>query len=1092
MDKAEPEETLMKSLRVLKRQLQWLAGEVGFSVTVGSVLGGGRPEEALIVARHGRFIAFHSTVCIAGGGGGHRTALVAARLVVIALSIYEAFAQDFRGSLAGTVTDDSGGRIVSASVVLTGDSSLLDRSTRTDERGEFRLTNLVPGSYRLTVQATGFEDAAALVSVVVRSERDVRVTLHPAAGRQSINVPGAASTVTDQAVNTAGAVQGAGVMKHDLEALPLAQRSFANIAYLIAGTEPVEPSDPTKARITAVSTGGSSGLNNVLSVDGGDNSDDYIGGFLQNFSPDAIQEFAFETSQQDADTGRTVGGSVAITTRRGADVWHGGGAFYERAAAMNARFPIENPAPLPKQPFSRQSYIATLGGPVVKDKLWFFSSLEGVHEDASIAYSPASQAQFTALASLAAQGLIPAVPSIAVPNTAGVPFRDYMGKLRLDWAQSSRVQWFLRAATDNYTSRNAFVQQGSLPSTGATSHSGYLNLVAGQQFLISPQWLETLTLAASGFRLANTRNSDLGYAFAFPFSSTAQTISGFETLGDNQFLTPITAFPIRRSQEKYQIRSNVARSSGSHSLSFGVEFIQEPVLSGEMAANAESLTVFARDPIFYAQNANQFVVDSTCIPSPTLPVTEGTSCTSTPAHNGVFTQSVRRFGVYAQDSWRVTPRLTVNLGLRYDTTFGLFTAEGRPQSDNPALATLRVLQVPFFDMFGAPADYRLALAPRLGIAFTPGASRSTAIRAGIGLYYNDLAQNGWVSALQAVNEPPGACTKPGDPGCLPSSSAGGAGAIIDPAYKTPYALHSTAGVDHALNSKWTIGAHWIHETGMRGYRRYQYQAGYTMFSPLYPSDIATQQQYVPDVSVFRADNRSRYDALTVRMQGNTSRLSVVAHYTLSSAQTWGCVLGELFDYVNGVCNPTNAFAHGDYGPSGEDVRHRFVLAGTLRLPVGFELTFLSQAESARPFTMTTPADVNGLGDPVNNRAVVNGVQTQLDEFRGTPYIQTDLRMSRRFVFRERWKVTAFMEFFNLFNRSNPGANYVTNLAALPTPVNSLANATALCLNEACTETQAITSLNQLRVPAGALGDFFGPGTTVGIPFAAQLGIRLSF
>ena len=130
----------------------------------------------------------------------------------------------------------------------------------------------------------------------------------------------------------------------DLESLPLPARSFANIAYLVPGTEPVEPSDPTKARITAVSTGGSSGLNNELSVDGADNSDDWIGGFLQNFSPDGIQEFAVRTSNEDADTGWTTAGSVVITTRRGTNDWHGDAAFYERAAALNARFPIENPA----------------------------------------------------------------------------------------------------------------------------------------------------------------------------------------------------------------------------------------------------------------------------------------------------------------------------------------------------------------------------------------------------------------------------------------------------------------------------------------------------------------------------------------------------------------------------------------------------------------------------------------------------------------------------------------------------------------------------------------------------------------------------
>ena len=82
--------------------------------------------------------------------------------------------------------------------------------------------------------------------------------------------------------------------------------------------------------------------------------------------------------------------------------------------------------------------------------------------------------------------------------------------------------------------------------------------------------------------------------------------------------------------------------------------------------------------------------------------------------------------------------------------------------------------------------------------------------------------------------------------------------------------------------------------------------------------------------------------------------------------------------------------------------------------------------------------------------------------------------------------------FNVLNRNNPANNYVTDLAALPIPVNNLANATAFCLNANCTQTQPITSLNQLRVPAGALGDFFGPWTTVGIPFAAQVGIRVGF
>jgi hypothetical protein len=213
---------------------------------------------------------------------------------------------------------------------------------------------------------------------------------------------------------------------------------------------------------------------------------------------------------------------------------------------------------------------------------------------------------------------------------------------------------------------------------------------------------------------------------------------------------------------------------------------------------------------------------------------------------------------------------------------------------------------------------------------------------------------------------------------------------------------------------------------------------------------------------------------------------LVANYTFSKAQTWGCVLGELFDYVNGVCNPLNPFGPGDYGPSGEDVRQRFVFAGLWRTFGGVELSTLTQAESARPFTITT-ADNSG-------RISIDGSPTVLDQFRGTPYIQTDLRVSRPVSIGERWSVIPFVELFNLFNRNNPGANYVTNIATLPVPAAEAqaGNVTDICTNAACSSTEPISSPNQLQVAGGALGDFFGPGTTVGIPFAAQVGARVTF
>ena len=990
--------------------------------------------------------------------------------------------------MQGEVQDATHGRIAAATVVLRSLGTSLERQVITDSRGQFRVDDLMPGLYQVLVSAKGFADASSDVTVQVSTVRDVLVTLRPAPVQQTVNVKAEPSSITTQELDTTGAVNGGVVTGKDLQDIPLAARSFANIAYMVPGTEPVEPSDPTKARITAVSTGGSSGLNNQLTVDGVDNSDDYIGGFLQNLSPDVIREFAVQTSQQNADIGRTTAGSVVISSRSGTNDWHGDFAVFERAAALNARFPIENPSPEPKQPFSRQNYVGTIGGPIIKNKLWIFTGFEMVNEHASINYSPDSLVEFNALNQLAQQGLVPNTTSIDVPQYVRVPFQSYLGMMRFDWAQSQRSQWFLRYALDNNTTNNALVQQATLPSTGATTHGNYQNGAVHNTFAFNQNWLGNFTFGVSYLNANAVRNGYLGFALAFPFSSTSKTISGFETYGDNQFVTPITAFPIERSQQKYQFRYDVSGSKGRHAPRFGVDFIHEPVLSGAFPGTAETLYVLTQDPTYYLANPSQFTAELDC-----LPPFDGSNCqtTSTPESNGSFSQNLQRLGLYAMDTWRVTPQLTINYGLRWDTTFGLFEASGVNQNFNAGVQTIRGLQLPL--PRGIPQDFRKAFAPRLGIAYNPDQIEDLVIRAGIGLYFSDLAQNGWATAFQAVNDPSSfqPCTKPGDPGCLPGSAEGGSGAVIDPHYTTPYALHVSGGVQYQWHKNWIMSADYVHEQGVHGYRRYNYTSGYTLASPLFPPDVDSQQANVPDIAVFKSDNRSSYNAMMLRVQGNVShRLNLTGTYVLSSAKTWGCVLGELWDYVNGVCNPLNSFAPGDYAPSGEDVISRFTLAGIIYVPGRFQVTTLIQAESARPLTLTTPVDVNGLGDPSNNRAVVNGTQTTLDQFRGTPYIQVDLRVTRPFKVKENWQIIPFIEFFNLFNRNNPGANYVTDISALSTPVNDLYNATALCPTPACNV--PITNPNQLLQPAGALGDFFGPGTTVGIPFAAQLGVRVTF
>jgi hypothetical protein len=991
--------------------------------------------------------------------------VLAGYLALVFTLCFFAHAQSPEGALVGTVADATGARIAAATLTISAKKFSFTRTVKTSKLGEFSVESLPPGEYDVKVEAAGFAPKTGTVTVAVTAVPSMSIKLQPATVQQAVKVEGSSESLTAQPIETSSSVVKTTIGVLDLEEIPLAHRSFANIAYLAPMTEPVEPSDPTKARITAVSFGGSSGLNVDLSVDGGDNNDDFIGGFLQNYSADAMQEFTVRTAQFDADTSRTNGGSVIISTRRGTNDWHGSAAGYFRNESLNARNELDNPEPNPKQPFSRQNYVGTIGGPLVKEKLWLFSSFEYVNEDASVGYGAQSLAEFNALAQLASSGQIPGVTSIAVPTSVSTPFHDSIFSTRLDFNQSQRSHWFVRGAFDRNDTKNDLVHEGALPSTGFTTTSHYFSLLLSNQMEFTPGLIGNFVFQASGFHHVKVRNSNLGFGLAFPFSTTILTTSGFETFGDNQFVTGITAFPINRDQQKYQFRYDVSQSKGSHAPKFGINFIHEPVLSGRFTDNPETLFTLPEDPSFYVANPGALASD---LADPANQTEFG--------GNGRFAQSVRRLGSYAQDSWRFRQNFTVNYGLRYDTTFGLFKSNGGDQRDNPAVQTVAVenLALPR----GVPHDYRKAIAPRLGFAYSPGTSGNTVVRAGVGLYFNDLAQNGWVDAFRAVT-----------PGAISVLGPNEQGALIDPKYHAPYALQASAGVEHAITSAWRLNINYEHQQGVHQYRRYEY---ISQQDPVAEPN-ATLPATAPNISVFRTDNRSRYDGISFAVNHRSKRLDFTAHYALANATTWGANVGELFDYVNGVTSVTNPFGPGDHGPSGEDVRHRFVVAGTWHLPGAFEVSTLSQFESGRPYTLGTGTDINGDG-VANDRAVVNGQQTTLDQFRGTPFAQIDMRVSRNFKLGEHASLRPFVEFFNLLNRTNPGNNFVGDIAALPVPPGEVdaGNVTHLCLNADCSSMQPITNVNQLKKPGGALGDFFGPGTTVGMPFAAQFGVKLTF
>jgi len=277
-----------------------------------------------------------------------------------------------------------------------------------------------------------------------------------------------------------------------------------------------------------------------------------------------------------------------------------------------------------------------------------------------------------------------------------------------------------------------------------------LQRAAEPQFQYAPATLGVLTLEATGFSSHQGPQFHDRRAFDFPFTANFLTTSGLETFGDNQFATAITAFPIARDQQKYQLRYDVSHSRGKHAMRFGVNLIHEPVLRGALAGNAEMLFSYPQDPSFIQQIRRFWrIVRIRCqrIPS---------------QFSGLSDRE--RFG---RERWRFFAKQPAaglvrgrclagdavvyrQCGLRYDTTFGLFVASGHDQAANPALAALQLSGSTLVS--GIPHDYRKAFAPRVGIAYAPNASATTVFRAGAGLYYNDLAQNGWVDALTAVND----------------------------------------------------------------------------------------------------------------------------------------------------------------------------------------------------------------------------------------------------------------------------------------------------------------------------------------------------
>jgi 2-polyprenyl-6-methoxyphenol hydroxylase-like FAD-dependent oxidoreductase len=950
--------------------------------------------------------------------GSQLLALSCLVLLFVLSEVASAQARLTATDLVGTVSDESGAVLPDATVTVVNSETNVTRTIRTDSFGRFHAPALPPGAYRVLVEMSGF--AAHMIdglALTLGQSLHLDVVLKVAVAAETVNVIANGSEI-DAARTAVSSVVGL----QQIEALPINDRNFISFSVITPGV--TTDRTPLQGALTTsgVSFGGQRGRSNNVMVDGLDNNDIISGAVRATFSQEAVREFQVLTNSYSAEFGKASGGVVNIVTKSGTNTHRGTLFGYFRDEALNASDHFErfdhfgDAIDRPKAPFGQVQWGGVLGGPIAKDKTFFFLSFERSDIEAS---------NFVTIDSVVADLLSAA----GFPVEAGnVPYEfdgtEALGKVDHHFSPTSML--VARANVSKSTDENIEPFGGIVArSRGAVQTRTDWSLSGSHTHVARRGWVNE---ARFQFARQNNEVFSLDPACAgrceSPFAGGPTIeLPGVASAGRHR-LTP----QVRRN-DRYQATETISIYAGRHSMKGGVELnhMENPTFGVPLHFGGRF--IFAPLPAAPALGLSQplSAVQAFSMGLPAAYI-QGYG-------EPLFAHGYDDLSAFLQDDWKIGQRLTLKAGVRYQRQFW---PVGRYDVSNVG---------------GSRFEYEWAqdrnnIAPRLAVAFDPTGSSSTTVHAAYG-YYFDHHMTGNFPATQIVNGSSGVRTlalrfpatiaawnAPGHHLPEPATSFPSVELAIDPRLETPYAQHAAAGFDRVLARDLSLSTDFVVVRGRR-------QLGTIDYNPIVPSlgpgrrpnDVDGRAGTSASVLQYTGFGETWYRALTVSLNKRSSRgHQFLAAYTLSKAEDNSTDFQTAFlpEQSGAGRNPSDPAGlplgfdrDRERGPASQDQRHRFVFSGIYQFGRGIQLSGIVTAASGRPFTALAGADLNGDGDGgafPPDRARRNpsdpGSSVGRHSERMPSQAVVDVRLSKRFALRNRVAVDAMVEAFNLFDRTN--------------------------------------------------------------------------